>query len=254
MNCMNSRRLLGGLLVLGLCAAADAGAVLAQQASPAAAQRVIRVVGVGEVNVTPDVAHLDLAVETLAPTARAAGEQNAAAMDRVIRALTGAGVARTDLGTRGYQLFPEYAPPEPMPPGREMVQREPRIVGYRARNTLTVRVTDLARVGPVIDTALGAGANRMDGLRFALRDAEAAQNQAIRQATERARRTAETMAAAAGVALGEVVEISTAADVVRPFPQMERGMMDMRAMAVATPVEPGEQTVTAQVVMVFGIR
>jgi uncharacterized protein len=238
---------------VALVTLAGAAGAAAQQPAATTAPRVIRVVGTGEVRVTPDLAHLDLAVETVAPTAQAAAEQNAAAMDRVIRALTAAGVARADLQTRGYQLFPEYAQQE-MPMPRPEMTGEPRIVGYRARNTLAVRTTDLARVGRLIDTALGAGANRMEALHFSLRDPEPARNQAIRQAAERARRTAEAMAAALGVQLMEIVEASTAADPARPFLRMEQAMGDARAMAVATPVEPGEQAVTAYVTVVFAIR
>jgi len=246
-------------------AAAAAGAALffltgysadvaaAQQPGAAPQQRVIRVTGMGEVRTTPDIAHIDLAVETTGTTARAAGEQNAQAMERVIRALTGAGVPRTDIQTRGYTLFPVYAQQErpPVQPRPGGAPEEPRIVGYRANNTVSVRTQDVARVGALIDAALGAGANRMHGLRFSIRDAEGAQNQATRQAAERARRTAESIAAALGVRLGAVVEATTSADMVRPFVQYERSM-DM-AMAAATPVEPGEQTVSATVSVVFAI-
>jgi uncharacterized protein len=230
------------------------GALAAQQVGDHPAPRVIRVSGTGEVRATPDVAHLDLAVETTGATARAAGEENARAMDRVIRALVAAGVARADIQTRGYSLFPEYAQPDrpPMPrPGAGAAEQQPRIVGYRASNTVTVRTGDVARVGALIDAGLGAGANRLGALRFSLRDAEAAQNQAIREAAERARRTAEAMAAALGVRLGAIVEATTDADVVRPFAQFERAqMMDV----AATPVEPGEQTVSATVAVVFAIE
>jgi uncharacterized protein len=229
-----------------------AAPLAAQQTGDRPAPRVIRVNGTGEVRATPDVAHLDLAVETTGATARAAGDENARAMERVIRALTAAGVARTDIQTRGYTLFPEYAQPDRPPMPRPVdVAEPPRIVGYRASNTVTVRTQDVARVGALIDVGLGAGANRLGGLRFSLHDPETAQNQAIRQAAERARRTAETMAAALGVRLGAIVEATTATDMVRPFVQLERAqMMDM----AATPVEPGEQTVSATIAVVFAIE
>jgi uncharacterized protein len=241
----------GAIAVLLL--ASGAAPLAAQQPSDGTPQRVIRVSGAGEVRVTPDVAHIDLAVETTGATARAAGEQNARQMDAVIRALTQAGIARADIRTSGYTLFPVYAQQE-RPPRPETVQ-EPRIVGYRASNMVNVRTQDIARVGTLIDAALAAGANRMQALRFSILDDEAAQNAAVRQAAERARRSAEAMAAALGVRLGEVVEASTSTDVIRPFMRMEaaaaRGMADM---AAPTPIEPGEQTVSANVAVVFAIQ
>jgi uncharacterized protein len=226
----------------------------AQQMPQAAQQRVIRVVGTGEARVTPDLALLDLAVETAAPTARAAAEQNARTMDRVIRALATAGVARADIRTGAYTLFPQYAQPDRPPiPRPEAGAEEPRIVGYRVRNALNIRTRDLERVGALIDAALGAGANRFDGLRFTLQDDEAARDQALRAAAARARRTAETMAVALGVELGPIVEATTAADAVYPMVQFERAGRDLAAMA-ATPIEAGEQSVTATVSVTFAIR
>jgi len=223
----------------------------AQQGGSEQPQRVIRVSGSGEVRVTPDVAHIDFSVETTGATARAVGEDNARRMDAVIRALTGAGVARTDIRTSGYTLFPVYAQQE-RPPRQDPVQ-EPRIVGYRASNTVTVRTRDVARVGALIDAALGAGANRMQSLRFSVHDAEAAQNEAIRDASVRARRSAEAMAAALGIRLGEVMEASTSTDVIRPFMRMEAAAARSMDMAAPTPVEPGEQTISANVSLVFAI-
>ncbi len=246
---------IAALLVAGLGNPARAAA---QQPAAEAAPRVIRVAGTGEVRTAPDQAHIDLAVETFAPTAQAAGEENARLMERVVQALVRAGVPRTEIQTRGYSLYPEYAqpdPPRPMPRGEPAPQPDrPRIVGYRATNTVVVRTQDLARVGALIDTALGAGANRMDGLRFSLRDAEAAQNEAARQATQRARRTAESIAAALGVQLGQVLEANTATGAA-PMPVFARdSRMMMEAGAPPTPIQPGEQTVTATVMVVFAIR
>jgi uncharacterized protein len=208
---------------------------IAQEPMPRPDARGIRVTGTGEEPVPPDLPHLDLAVETFAPTAREAGEENARVMERVIQALVRAGIPRAEIETRGYSLFPEY-PPQPREP---VATPQPR--GYRALNMVTFRTQELARVGPLIDIALGAGANRLDGVRFGLQDPEAAQSQALALAVERARRSAETMAGSLGVRLGRIVDASTVADMVRPVPfDMARVAMED---APETPIQPGEQTV-----------
>jgi len=222
--------------------------VLASAAAPAEAQRTIRVIGMGEVRVQPDEAHIAFAVETVGTTAQAAGAENARVMDRVIGALVAAGIPRADLETRGYALHPEYAHDE----GR----REPRIRGYRASNQVLLRTRNLDRVGQYIDVALGAGANRMDGISFQLRDSAPAEQAAIRDAVERGSATARTIAQALGVQLGPIMDAGTTADVVRPFPvMMDRSYLRMEAAAAAppTPVQPGEQSVRAQVTLVFAI-
>lgn len=225
--------------------------VLGQEPVAPPAARTIRVSGVGEIQVKPDQAHINLAVEAAAATAQAAGEQNARTMERVISALVAAGVPRTEIETRNYSVYPEYAPPSP----RDTVERQPRIQGYRATNMVSVRTQDLARVGRLIDAALGAGANRVDGVHFSLKDAEASHSEAIGKAVTRARGSAEAIANALGVRLGRVLDASTVMGPPRPYPAaMMRAEAASFADAPPTPIQPGEQTVMASVTLIFAIE
>lgn len=209
------------------------------------AERTIRVTGFGEVQARPDEAHVDFAVETLAPTARAASEENARTMERVIAALVRAGVPRGEIQTRGFSVFPEYFHRD-----RDTV---PQIRGYRVNNAVVLWTQALNRVGAFLDAALGAGANRVNGVRFAIRNADAVRAEAMRSAVHQARASAETMAASLGVRLGPVLDASTAGQ--PPRPVYDRAMMRVaeEAQAISTPIEPGEQTVTAAVSLVFAI-
>jgi uncharacterized protein YggE len=213
--------------------------------------RTIRVSGTGQVQVRPDMATIQFAVETTGMTAQAAAEANADLMDRVIQALRGAGVANDDIRTSGYSLYPEYAIQT-----RDDPNAPPQIRGYRASNQVTVRSTNLDGLGALIDVGLAAGANRMNGVSFELRDSEAARAEALREAVVAARASAETIANALGVTLGAVIDASTSADPVRPVYQ-EYGMaMDMRMSVAAapTPIQPGEQTVTAVASIIYEIQ
>lgn len=223
---------------------------LSQQTQLVMEQPTIVVSGMGDVEVAPDLAEISLAVDTQEPTARAAGDANASAMERVIQALVQSGVPRDDIETRGYTIFPEHI---------HRPDAEPQIRGYRATNTVVVKTTKLDRVGALIDTALGAGANRVDGVSFSLRDPAVAQSAALKEAVERARRSAEAMAEALGVRLGRVLQASsTAAGQGRPIPVMRMARaeaMDMApAAAVAPPIQPGQQTVTAMVTVIYQIE
>jgi len=237
----------GRPLFLGLSLLALAAPLAAQQPTTGE-PRTIRVSATGEARAQPDEAHLDFAVETVATTARAAGEENARLMERVIRALVAAGVPRASIETRNYTVYPEYA--TPMPDER---QEQPRIRGYRTSNLVTARTQDLARVGALIDAALGAGANRVDAVRFSLRNPERAQAEATRDAVQRARQSAETIAGALGVRLGEVLDASTAFEPIRPFATDVRYRMAEAAVPAPTPIQPGEQTVNATITVVFAI-
>jgi uncharacterized protein len=241
-------------MLMGLTLAAGLATVQSAFAQPATGTvreaRTIRVTGTGEVRVEPDLATVQFAVETTGTTAQQAGQANADAMDRVIRALTGAGIRREDIRTSGYSLFPEY-----VPPSRGFEDEPPRIRGYRAMNQVSVRTTELARLGQLIDVALEAGSNRLNGVFFEVRDPRRAQADALRRAVEDARTAAETIALALGVALGPVLDASTNADPVRPvFRVMAEAAMDSRMAAAPTPIEPGEQTVYATASVVFQIQ
>jgi hypothetical protein len=210
--------------------------------------RTLRVEGTGETRAAPDEAYLELAVETVAPTAKAAGEENARKMQKVLAALTKAGVPEREIDTRNYSVFPEYAPPLP-----DGTQPKPR--GYRVQNLVSVHVTELSRVGALLDTALAAGANRVDSVRFGLRQPEAAQGEALRQAVQRARNSAQVLASALGVKLGAVLDASTVAEPPR-FHPANIAMLESAdtAARATTPIQPEDQTITARVTLIFAIQ
>lgn len=214
--------------------------------TPEPSARTLRVEGEGEAKAAPDEGWIDLAVETRASTAKAAGEENARKMERVISALTAAGLARKALDTKHYTVYPEYTQPEP--------RSEPKLSGYRATNTLSVHVRELSRMGELIDRALGAGANRVDSVRFGLSQEQAVRAEALRQAVERARRSAEVLASALGVRLGPVLDASTVAEVPQLFPARMKLEAAPQGGGPTTPIQPEEQTVTARVAIIYSIE
>ncbi|HEU4884612.1 MAG TPA: SIMPL domain-containing protein [Longimicrobium sp.] len=206
----------------------------------------IRVSGTGEVRAAPDQATADFAVETAASNAQEAAAANAQAMDRVIAALVRAGVPRERIETRDYNVFPDYDQ-RPVEQGGE-----PRIRGYRVMNTVSATTYDISKVGGLIDAALAAGANRVHGVRFSLREPQRFRAQAIAEATRRARADAEALAGAMGVQLGAVREASTVeVGYSGPVMMAREGMVADMAQSAPTPINPGEQTVRATVMIVY---
>lgn len=102
---------------------------------------------------------------------------------------------------------------------------------------------DLARVGAVIDAALGAGATNISGIRFESTRREPARLEALAKAVQAARREAEAIARAAGGRLGALLEASTAG----PVLYAPRAEMALRTMAADTPIAPPALEVTATV-------
>lgn len=243
------RKLLLFVPLLTACGAAAAQQPPALASWPAAKQdpatpRTIAVTGTGTIELTPDRAIVTLAVETQAGTAQEAARLNAQRMDAVITAVRRAGIPEARIRTTGYQLHPEY---------RHERDREPTLIGYRASNRVMVTVDSIPRVGPIIDTAIGAGANRVDGLHFGLRDPETSRQQALRLAVDNARQTAQTLAAAAGVGVGEPIQISVAGAWAPPPPAPPMPGVRMDAQAVETPIQPGQVSFSATVNIVYAM-
>lgn len=188
---------------------------------------------------TPDVAVVQLAVETVAATAREATAQNATVMDEVLRAIRAQGVPDADIRTQRLELQPRY---------RDRREGDPDIIGYRALNQVTVRLDDVTATGPVVDAAVRAGANRVTGIHFELADSQSAYHEALREAITKARAEAEVAASALGQRLGEPLNVSTGGHhVPRPQPHMERMTMSAMDQGAPPPVEPGEVDVRATV-------
>lgn len=200
---------------------------------------VIRVSGTARVDVASDRARLRFAMETEAKSAADAADANAERMQAVLAAVRSAVGTDGSIGTSGYGLTPVYNRPEP---GAAQT-----ITAYRVQNHVEVTLTDVDRVGAVLDAAVRAGANRVAELSFFASDPAPARLEAIRDATARARREAEVLAAALGGTLGEPLEVGVSSDM--PF---EAVRFRSAPMAMAdTPVEAGSQTVSVTVNITF---
>ncbi|HVN88489.1 MAG TPA: SIMPL domain-containing protein [Candidatus Binataceae bacterium] len=206
---------------------------------------VIEVSGDGQAQSPPDQATLELAIETHAATAGEAAGTNGALAQKVRDALKGKLGDKGTMWTGGYSLYPDYSEPRP--------GNEAKIIGYHAQNTITVETSDLELVGPLIDAAIAAGANRVNSLQYSLRDSTKARSEAITRASKDAQAQAQALANALGVKLGSVIKAATTAEI-RPIPMMRMQAASAMAAAAATPVEAGQVTVPATVSLTYEIQ
>ncbi|WP_187971155.1 SIMPL domain-containing protein [Aquibium microcysteis] len=221
-------------------------------ASPAAAQTLpeprprISVTGEGEHAMRPDMAVLSFSVVRQAGTAREALTANNAAMAQVIAALKGDGIEERDLQTAGIQINPRYE----YPTGPDGSQRQV-MTGYEVSNTLTVRVRDVQKTGAILDEVVSLGVNQGGGISFTNADPDEAIETARREAVADAVAKARTLAEAAGVELGPILEITEMAARPQPMPYMAAKVRAEAADAV--PVEAGENSYRVEVTVSFGI-
>lgn len=201
---------------------------------------VLTVSGDGEARVAPDEATVRLGMLAQAPTARAVQEEVNRTVNAVLAAVRKLGVPAEQIQTSELNLNPVYAQNR----GNE---GEPRIAGYQASNVVTILLRKLDQVGPVIDAGLGAGANRLDGVSFGLRDDQGARAQALTEAVAAARAKAQALAQALKLRLVRILEVAEGGVQVTPQPMMKSRVMMQAGMAESTPVAAGQVGVNATV-------
>jgi uncharacterized protein YggE len=209
----------------------------------------ILVTGQGTVDVAPDMAVLALTVTREAESARAALDANSVAMQDVLSAMQAAGIDARDLQTSGFSIQPRYIYPPPKPSGE---REAPRIAGYTVRNSLTVRVRDISAVGVILDKSVTLGVNEGGNIRFTNEDPSAAITQARVKAVKDAIAKAKTLAEAAGVKTGKLLEISERSYKPQPMP-MARAEMSMARSPDSVPVAVGENTYKVTVNVSYAI-
>jgi uncharacterized protein len=212
-------------------------------------RRLTRVMVAGDsiVQAQPDTAVLTISVVTQAKRALDAQQENASKSDAVVRTLKSAAGAGAEIKTTGYSLQPQRQYRENQPP---------TITGYEARNTVIVTISDLTKVGPVIDAAAQSGANDVGGVSFTLRKDRPTRDEALAQATREAMGKAQVIAQALGGRVVRIVEVQEEGTV-RPRPvydlQQREGLMQAR-VAAPTPIEVGTLEITSRVQLVAEIE
>jgi len=207
----------------------------------------IQVSGSGTVTGTPDRVQISFSVQTQNSDVKTAQADNAVAMNNVLGALAAAGVSRDQIKTTGYTITPVYA------------QNNNGILSgnvetYQVTNTLLVTLNDTSTAGTMIDTAVTAGANQVNSIQFMLSDAQASslRSQALAKAVTNARADADTVTGA----LNESITGIQTVDVSQGITPVVYGNYDATSsasgkLAVPTPIQSGDITVTAQVTVTY---
>jgi uncharacterized protein len=219
--------------------------------------------GTATTEVRPDQLSVTVGVETNSTTAQEAVILNANLTTQLVAAIRELGINENQIETSSYSLSPIYeyiVPPQPCieiyppPPGCETRQE---IIGYRASNTVTVTldVTAELNAGQVIDAAIGAGANRVDGIVFFLSPDTQQQirDTLIRDAIANARQRANIAAEALAMTISGV-QSATLNPIDFPVYSVdlrEGAAAQAESVSAPTPILPGQQEVSTTVTVVF---
>jgi uncharacterized protein YggE len=229
---------LGALALLGLAIVALAGVGRPEGAGGASTSPSpgITVVGNGSMKAVPNEADFSLGVQTHGSNAADALTANSERMRRVIAALEAAGIAKADVQTQDVSVSADYS--------------SNGLAGsYTARNSVSVKIRDLAKAGDVLDAASKAGANDVYGPSLARADRQQLEAKALRSAFDNARVKAQALADAANVRLGGVTAITEGFQG-GPEPYFAAAQ---RSAGKAAPIQPGTQDIQATVTVTFAI-
>ena len=232
-------------IILGL-AIIVAAKVVSQPVQPA----MITVTGQAEVDTLPQIAYFSATVSELNADKDTAVNQVNSAMDTLITAVKTFGIDDSDIKTQQASVYEvDEGGPEIMifPP-------QPRQQGWQASNSIDITLRDIEKASALTDLLNGSGATSVSGPSFTMDDTADLEIQLLTEAIADAKEKAQTTAQAAGRRLGKVITVSESGNV---MPLYYRGMeaaVGSVDVAVPAPIEPGTQTSSKTVTVVFELR
>src|SRR5207302_2732543 len=178
-----------------------------------------------------------------------AQQENARKSDAVTTAVKNMAGSNPEIKTSDYTLQPRYD---------YRANQLPKIIGYDARNSVIVTMSDLKNVGAVIDAASRAGANSIDNVSFILRQTSPARGQALADATRQAMNKAQSIAQALGGHVLRVVEENESSTVggegFNSYANESIETLNVSRKAVLTPVAGGPLSIMSNVQLIVEIE
>jgi uncharacterized protein YggE len=212
--------------------------------SASAGQSGLSVTGTGSVYLAPDVVDIDLGVQTQSASVGGAVSNNNRLSAAVLAALAGQGVASSDIQTTYFSVTPQQMYDNTGTPTGE--------VTYWVDNTVHVRLRQPDKLGDVLQAAIGAGANNVQGVSYSVSDPSQAQAEARQKAIDTAQKRAHLLASAAGATLGEPQSIASSVGL--PGPRTTGAAAAEAPAASNVPVSPGSLEVQVQVTITYDLK
>ncbi|MDR3782280.1 MAG: SIMPL domain-containing protein [Candidatus Nitrosotalea sp.] len=215
---------------------------------PASRERTVSSTGSATVSVLPDIVTVQFGVDTEAKTAQDAINSNSQMMNTVVSAIENIGITKDEISTAGFSIYPVYQDSVPDP---NTGIHKSVLTGYQTSNTLYVKTTKLSMAGNIVDTAVAAGANRVDNISFLLspEKEQSIQDDLLSKAVLNAKSRAETAIDPLGQKIIGV-KMVTLSDFNSQPPPIYPGAMSTMAEK-STPIFTSNQQVTTTVSVIF---
>lgn len=211
---------------------------------PTTQRDTITIAAEGKVTALPDIASVSVGVQTEKKSVSEAQKENTSKMNAIIAKLASLGVAKEDIKTVNYTIYPQY----------DYVNGKQVERGIQVSQNVDIKIRNLDIIGGILAAVGELGANQVGGVDFTLDDSEALRQRARLKGLEMAKMKAQALAEAAGVKLGKVVGFSESSGYVPgPIYYAKDMAAGMGGDGAAPSVEPGTQDVTVNVSVQYEI-
>jgi len=199
------------------------------------------VTGEGKVTVVPDTAIVDLGITINQPSVKVAQSEANSVINSISQAIKNLGVAAKDIKTSNYSVYPLYD--------------QNRITSYQVNTNLTITVREIDKVNQVIDTATSKGANSVGGIQLTVDENKKKQllQDARELAVKEAKSKAESLARAAGLTLGKIVNVQESFGSV-PVPMYAKSAIGLGGGREDTQIQPGSTDISTSVTLFYETR
>jgi len=201
--------------------------------------------GEGKIDVAPDTAWLGFGISARQATVAAARDEVARGVARLIKLARDNGLQDEHIATAALHVNPEF--------DWHPATRERRLLGYVVSRQITLKLTDLARLGELTEQALGLGVTQASPAVFDTSRRREIEAEALAAAARDTRARAAVMAEALGVALGAPLQIEAGGAAAPPRPMMRMAVAESDAMSGAETYQPGLIRITASVTTRFAL-
>jgi uncharacterized protein YggE len=207
----------------------------------------LRVSAEGRVSAIPDTATVTIGVVSQGANPVDVKNMNNQKMNQIIAFIKQQGVDAKDITTTGFYASPKY----------NYSNGQNTIDGYQATQSVMVKISSIdksqAQLEKVVDGAVNNGANEIQGVAFSFANPEKLRQLARKQAIEKAKEKAQELANEAGLSLGKIINITDSInESFNPVP-LAMANYSGRSKSVAPNIEPGNQEVVENVVLIFNI-
>ncbi len=203
--------------------------------------------GEGKILAKPDIAIIDLSVITQDATSKGAQNENSAKTQKITNFLKAQKIAEKDIKTTSYNIYPQYKYPR---------NDSPEISGYQVSETIEVKIRNLEQTSTIVDGAVTAGANQVNGPNFQIENPEKLKDQARSLAITDAKSKASALRGQLGISLGKIVNFSenTGGYPIIYEKAMPLGLGGGGVVPPSPALSTGENEITVDVTLTYQIK